>query len=76
MAHIGINLTKAKIFSRKDEEVRKPLLDQTYYLYEISILAGSWTDAPIGTIAVRKQVHIITQWVDDATITASTCWYY
>jgi|TARA_B100000085_G_scaffold72687_1_gene65116 hypothetical protein len=71
MAHIGINLNKAKdIQKERMREVRKPLLEAEDITYMRAIEAGN-TDAQTAS-AVRKQaLRDVTQLVDDATITAT-----
>ena len=71
MAHIGINLNKAKdIQKERMREIRKPLLEAEDITYMRAIEAGN-TDAQTAS-AVRKQaLRDVTQLVDDATITAT-----
>lgn len=71
MAHIGINLNKAKdIQKERMREVRKPLLEAEDITYMRAIEAGN-TEAQTAS-AVRKQaLRDVTQLVDDATITAT-----
>ena len=71
MAHIGINLNKAKdIQKERMREVRKPLLEAEDITYMRAIEAGD-TDAQTASATRKQALRDVTQLVDDATITAT-----
>lgn len=71
MAHIGINLNKAKDIQKKRmREVRKPLLEAEDITYMRAIEAGD-TDAQTASATRKQALRDVTQLVDDATITAT-----
>ena len=71
MAHIGINLNKAKdIQKERMREVRKPLLESEDVTYMRAIEAGD-TDAQTASATRKQALRDVTQLVDDATITAT-----
>ena len=71
MAHIGINLNKAKdIQKERMREVRKPILEAEDITYMRAIEAGD-TDAQTASATRKQALRDVTQLVDDATITAT-----
>ena len=71
MAHIGINLNKAKdIQKERMRAVRKPLLEAEDITYMRAIEAGD-TDAQTASATRKQALRDVTQLVDDATITAT-----
>ena len=71
MAHIGINLNKAKdIQKERMREVRKPLLEAEDITYMRAIEAGD-TDAQTASATRKQALRDVTQLVDNATITAT-----
>ena len=71
MAHIGINLNKAKdIQKERMRAVRKPLLESEDVTYMRAIEAGD-TDAQTASATRKQALRDVTQLVDDATITAT-----
>ena len=71
MAHIGINLNKAKdIQKERMRAVRKPLLEAEDITYMRAIEAGD-TDAQTASATRKQALRDVTQLVDNATITAT-----
>ena len=71
MAHIGINLNKAKdIQKERMRGVRKPLLEAEDITYMRAIEAGD-TDAQTASATRKQALRDVTQLVDNATITAT-----
>jgi hypothetical protein len=71
MAHIGINLNKAKdIQKERMRAVRKPLLETEDITYMRAIEAGD-TDAQTESATRKQALRDVTQLVDNATITAT-----
>ena len=71
MAHIGINLNKAKdIQKERMRAIRKPLLETEDITYMRAIEAGD-TDAQTASATRKQALRDVTQLVDDATITAT-----
>lgn len=71
MAHIGINLNKAKdIQKERMRAVRKPLLEAEDITYMRAIEAGD-TDTQTASATRKQALRDVTQLVDNATITAT-----
>ena len=71
MAHIGINLNKAKdIQKERMREVRKSLLQTVDITYMRAIEAGD-IDAQTASATRKQALRDVTQLVDNATITAT-----